>query len=153
MGSYTELWFRAQLRDDTPSALLEWFENMVSPDQPFIPYDDHPFFQCERWEDVLAGQGSAQYSFADHRRPFLFARAASGFTPRASLVVHTSFKDYDDEAAKFIHWITPHVYATPGTLLGYSLWDQSRDVIPDGDEYRDRPTLYFMPDAQGGSPA
>lgn len=139
MGMYTEFFFRAPLRKDAPAKLIDWLDDLANnPDGEAVPYDDHEFFQCERWESALYG-GGAVYHITQALR---FTRGTDASYDGPHLIVHSSLKNYGGEIEAFVDWITTYVNAFPGDFLGYSLHEDSKNDYDD----EDRPTLIFMPD-------
>lgn len=144
MGMYTEFFFRAELKKDAPEALVEYLKEVLDPDVPWslkkFKFDDHPFFNCLRWQDIFA---SSSYSHPYCESKF---HASDGIRP-PSVEIHSSLKNYTGEISGFVDWILPWLNHYEGDFLGYSLYEDSR---PDGygsDQHdRDRPELIFMPE-------
>lgn len=137
MGMYTEVFFRAELKADTPDDVIETLKYMVgdSDDAPkSLPA--HPLFVCERW-DVVARCTSAYFPASSGS---VLAKS-SWSTERWSLSFLSSLKDYDSEAEKFFDWIGRYVVGYPGDFLGYTLYEESED-----------PILFHMSEAQYSPP-
>jgi hypothetical protein len=139
MGMYTEFFFRARLKPDTPAALIDWLDDLANnPDGDVEPYDDHPFFTLPRWDSALMGGGAVyQVSRALQFRP----KRGDNWTA-GDLVVHSSLKNYGGETDAFVEWISPHLAAWPGDFLGYTLYEDTRNDYDDNES----PTLIFMPE-------
>lgn len=124
MGMYTEVFFRAELKKDTPTEVLAllgaWVEGRA--DDMDLPV--HPFFECLRW-DTLPGSSSAYFPTGE---PSL---TRSAWCDQWVLKFHSSLKDYSNEAAKFFDWISPYTEGYGGEFLGYTLYEES-----------ETPTLY-----------
>lgn len=138
MGMYTEFFFRAELKRETPEDLLKWLEDALDPESPpdAQPFDDSEFFTCPRWKSLLWGAG-AVYHVVNRPR---FYREYSG-QPR--IVIHSSLKDYGAETEAFVDWILPWVDAHEGQYLGYSLYEESDDG-----NGREAPTHIYMPPSE-----
>lgn len=138
MGMYTEFYFRANIKD---GPVADWLDNHINGDKWFedgSEYDDHPYFQTDRWSHVFIG-GGAVYQ---ESRTAVFRRKAEGYGEpyHHQLVLASSLKNYGDEIDAFIDWITPHLDMHYGDFLGYSLYEDSCD---DSDTFREHPGLYF----------
>jgi hypothetical protein len=125
MGMYTEVFFRAELKADTPDDVIETLRYMVgdSDDQP-TSLPAHPLFACQRW-DVVARCTSAYFPASAGS---VLARS-SWSADRWSLSFLSSLKNYDGEAEKFFDWIGQYVTDFPGDFLGYTLYEESEDPI------------------------
>ena len=121
MGMYTEIFFRAELRTDVPTKVIDliraWITNEVPDNLP-----DHPLFKCDRWGTLLNG-GSAY--FPTMVSP-VFARG--GFSHEWELSFNSSLKNYDGEIQQFFDWINPYLRAVPGEFIGYHLYEA--DEVP-----------------------
>lgn len=140
MGMYTEFFFRAELRKETPPELVDWLANALNPGGlgAVEPFDDDPFFTCPRWQATF---WSISYSHPPGESNFW----PSDGIRQACIVIHSSLKNYGSEIEAFVDWIKPWVSAFPGEFLGYSLYEDSRaDGDWDSAEDRDRPQLIFM---------
>lgn len=123
MGTYTNFVFDATLKQDTPAQLLDYIRHRLSSNGPFlerIPFDDHPFFFCNRWDWVLTWHNCNGNGF----------KAWCKDTD-AGLVIHidTELKNYCNSIEWFLLWIAPMVNLEhPCTM--YKLIEGSED-----DEY------------------
>jgi hypothetical protein len=141
MGMYTEFYFRANIKD---GRVADWLDRQINGEDDWFrsPYDEHEFFQSDRWSSVFIGGGAV---YQESRTPIFRRKSQGGGGPyHHQLVLASSMKDYGDEQASFVEWITPHLDMYAGDFLGYSLYEDSCRDEPDG-TYREHPTLYFMP--------
>jgi hypothetical protein len=139
MGMYTEFYFRARIKD---GAVTDWLDEQINGDNDWFPapFDEHEFFKCDRWSHVFIGGGAV---YQESRTPIFRRKNRSGGGPYGNeLVLASSLKNYGDEIESFMEWITPHLDMYHGNFLGYSLYEDSYDLV--GDEYREHPTLYFL---------
>lgn len=122
MGSYTEVFFRAEV-DEEAYRVLERIFNGTEPEN-FAHLD--PFFRKTRAWAVFRGQSSY------HPGPF---HTLIDLDERYSLrcvSFRSSLKNYDGEIEAFFNWVLPHVQPELGRqFIGYSLHEESQD-----------PTLY-----------
>lgn len=133
MGQYTELWFRAELRSDTPDEVVNVLKYLVGA-EGVVDLPDHPFFSKPRW-DRLGSHGSvyfpnvgdSEYIEGDPNRSWEPLRVA----------LHGNLKDYGGEIDMFFDWIDPYVDAAEGAFVGYALGEES-----DGNEIT-RPLCYY----------
>ena len=128
MGMYTELVFKASIREDVPDdvdAVLDFlFNTSLRPTQ--VP--DHPFFQCDRWQ--MIGRCS---SFS--HTPFALSQYADPNRPDAKggyVFSRSDLKNYDHEVQHFLDWIDPYIDELSGTCIGWT-WYEDEDA----------PTLVF----------
>jgi hypothetical protein len=125
MGMYTEFYFRADLKRDTPEEVIGFLTDLFGPssdDPEELP--DHPFFECARWSSLFFG---ASAYFPDAMRS-AFSRGWGDFY---QIAIHSSLKNYGGEIDQFLDWIGPYLSEQTGSFLGYSLYEES-----------DTPTLY-----------
>lgn len=131
MGMYTEFFFRAPVKGDTPDDLIAWLQaQSESEGMDHTPYNDHPFFSCDHWPSLLHGAGAVyqdsrpmRFVLPDPERPWVYP----------FLSIHSSLKDYGGEVDEFIDWISPHLDLLKGEFLGYKLY-----------ELDDTPTLFHL---------
>lgn len=112
MGYYTELKFKAKLRDDTPENVINLLKRILiehdlgierelfHTEDVFKPNLSHQFFKCERWYMLFLStnwdnemQGGKMYQIGN----------------RWVIDLHTEFKNYDNEIDLFFDWIKPFV--------------------------------------------
>lgn len=117
MGMYTELFLALDLRTGTPREVLDTLGVMVGGEEPegYRP-PNHPLFRTDRWDYMLCADGL----LAPYSPPTLRESAASGCY---ELCVHSSFKNYDGEIAKFLDWLAPHI-AARNPLIGYHRYEE-----------------------------
>ncbi|AEK08132.1 hypothetical protein I5H79_gp094 [Mycobacterium phage Poenanya] len=143
MGMYTEFYFRANITDrpaTEPASIVDWLYDNINGDAGFEhPFNDHPFFSTPRWSSVFIGGGAV---YQESRAPiFRRKNPFGGISYKHQLVIASSLKNYGDEIATFVDWITPHLDMHVGDFLGYSLYE---DCCDDSDLYREHPRLFFM---------
>lgn len=131
MGMYTALHFNAELKDDVPEYVIDTLKYMVG-DVDKLPgriegAPTHPLFDTDRWRGMLRSDSAYFYA---RTRSELVTEYGAWF-----IHVQCNLKNYDDEIAKFLDFIMPHVRAYPGEFLGYWMYEED-----------DRPTLIFYPD-------
>lgn len=130
MGMYTEIFFRATLKRDTPDEVLAPIRAMLG--QAEVDPDDlpnHPLFECPRWD--MLGMSSSYY-FPDHTPSGM---EKDDIRKAWGVYLNADLKNYDDEIEKFFDWIDPYIDAGPGEFLGYSLYEDVEPGTP--------PTPYF----------
>ena len=124
MGMYTEFYFNAELKHDTPDDVVAMLRFMLgtSADKPPLP--DDPLFSTERWRYMLMCD-SAYFDAdthstlrADHNTHFLCIRC--------------NLKNYDHEIQHFVSWISPYLEKDEGDFLGFSRYEET-----------EQPTLIF----------
>lgn len=117
MGQYTELWFRAELREDTPEEVLNVLKYLVgSEGEPDLP--EHPFFEKDHW-DRLGNHGSVYFPNVGESE-YIEGDPTRSWEP-TRVALHGNVKDYGGEIDMFFDWIDPYVDAPEGTFLGYAL--------------------------------
>lgn len=149
MGHYTEVFLRAHLKSDTPDRLVAWFDHLANGDDrivpgepdPWPPYDDHRFFDADRYWERMFCSGGAAYQIS---RRVQFRKAEHPAEPHELIcMVSAKFVPVDE----FVDWISPWLSHYPGDFLGYSLFEDSRpDGYYDKGPNQDRPRLIFMPE-------
>jgi hypothetical protein len=135
MGMYTEFYFRANVKD---GPVADWLHTRINfLQEGGLPFDEHEFFQSDRWTSVLWGGGAV---YQESRSPIFRRKDEAILVCHHTLVVASSLKNYGGEIDAFFDWIDPHLEMCDGEFLGYSLYEDSAD---DGDNWREHPTLYF----------
>jgi hypothetical protein len=115
MGTYTELVCAFALHTNTPHRTLDLLLYMTGlSDAEPSELPDHPLFNQTRWAQML--QSDSVFFEGDARSVLRLEE----FDGQHRVTIRCNFKNYDDEIAKFIDWITPCVDALPGDFLGYS---------------------------------
>ncbi|UDL16402.1 hypothetical protein SEA_ZOOMAN_153 [Microbacterium phage Zooman] len=115
MGMYTEFFFRAELKKDTPQEVIDFLDAWFKGEEP-APLD-HDFFRRPRWESLLLGS-SAYF-------PTLPNSSFANVWGYWELGIHASLKNYGAEIDYFLDWIEPYVDGYKGDFLGYSLYEES----------------------------
>ena len=112
MGYYTELKFKAKLKQDTPDNVVSILKRVINErdlghdkvffksEDVFKPEIDHPFFKCERWYMLFLSTNSD-----DQKQGGKFYEENG----RWVLDLHTEFKNYDSEIDHFFEWIKPFI--------------------------------------------
>lgn len=122
MGNYTELKFRAVLKEDTPKEVIELLNRVINEknlghdkqifdtSDVFIPELNHRFFKCDRWYMLFLST-----NWDDTMQGGKFYQEKGKWV----IDLHTEFKNYDGEIGEFIDWITPYIIGENGKCLGY----------------------------------
>jgi len=112
MGYYTELKFKATLKENTPPEIINLLKRVIiegdlgigdavffSSDEVFKPEFDHKFLKCERWYMMLISND------------FGTTNGSKMFQQNGLWIIdlHTSFKNYDQEIDHFVNWISPYI--------------------------------------------
>lgn len=115
MGMYTEFHFNSMLKKDTPSEVIDVLRYMVRDGEATEPlWPMHPLFSSDtRWKVMLICDSA--YFDSDTHSTLRFDDIAQ----RWFLCVRCNFKNYDDEIAKFLDWISPYLDKYPGEFLGF----------------------------------
>ncbi len=134
MGMYTVFHLDVRLRDDLPDNIFHLLNHMLNGSGQY-PYalPEHPLFETTRWDYMLCSNNSYASCINQLERHAFFG---------ISLCVQSSFKNYDDEIAKFLDWLAP--YADPdmdnNTFVGYQRYEEDRypdpimyTKLPDGE--------------------
>ncbi|CAN5876004.1 hypothetical protein BH09ACT7_BH09ACT7_54300 [soil metagenome] len=121
MGNKTEMFFRAELREDVHPAVVDALVG-YSRGESRIPdgLPEHEFFRAANWRTVLS---MSDFVTPTNRVPVQFW-IDEGNPDQWRLIIHCSAKNYDREFEKFLDWIMPYVDAQPGEFLGYTLYDE-----------------------------
>lgn len=123
MGMYTELVMSCRIKNEP--AVIGVLKYMVGEDvdKPTLP--DHELFKCDRWQIML--QCSSYYFVPDAVHLLKYDDIGKYWC----FINRSDFKNYGDEVAKFIDWITPHIEAN-GKMIGYSRYEETKE-----------PTIYY----------
>ena len=121
---FTECVLNVSLKRETPKNVIEILEYLANSKifavRPDLPH--HKFFTLPRWEQVLT---MSSYYFCG----FSYAQVyREGPEDGPGLSCRFDMKNYSNEIGEFINWLMPYVEAYPGTLLGYTLYED--DDIP-----------------------
>ncbi len=112
MGYYTELKFKAKLKQDAPENVVNILKKVINEhnlghdktlfksEDVFKPKLDHPFFKCERWYMLFLST-----NWDDQMQGGKFYEENG----RWVLDLHTEFKNYDSEIDHFFDWIKPFI--------------------------------------------
>lgn len=112
MGTYTELKFRAKLKEQTPKEVVDLLnrvinekdlghdKQMFNTSDVFVPELDHEFFKCERWYMLFL---STNWDYTMQGGKFYEEK------DRWVIDLHTEFKNYNDEINQFVDWISPFI--------------------------------------------
>lgn len=123
MGMYTALVLDARTIRNTPKDVVEILKFMtaegVDPEPENLP--DHPLFGHTRWRWML--RGNSAY-FPIEREPKFYKPFYGPEEGAWLLSVGCSLKNYDDEIAKFLDWLTPY------TEDGVGYWMYEEDSKP-----------------------
>jgi hypothetical protein len=111
MGMYTELIFQGESKPDLPKDIQELFDYFFSDTfeldigQPHSvrKLPDHPFFQCQRWNQI--GYMSSHYF-----TPFaLRYTQGTSWNNTKYVFLRCDLKNYDDDIQLFLDWIKPYM--------------------------------------------
>lgn len=108
MDMYTALVFDALLKKNIPVVVVSALKHMVGDDHAdALP--DHRLFQTGRW-DIMLRCDSAYFPLEG------CSQIRESYWAPGQLRIHvgSSFKNYDDEVAKFLDWIEPYTEAGEG---------------------------------------
>ena len=104
MGIYTHFIFDAVLKKDSPGPLLEYIQyRLTDPNEneiEEIPFDDHPFFSCQRWHWVLTWNSCNDNGFKTYCE-----ETENGL----HIHIDTSLKNYCSSIEWFLIFISPLV--------------------------------------------
>jgi hypothetical protein len=113
MGMYTEMVLKCEVSTDLQAEeVLQYLFN--DGDFPSsIP--DHDFFNCSRWEGI--GKSCSYYhvpfATSGYREGYIFSRS--------------DLKNYEDEIAKFIDWLSPYIVRPGRTCIGWSWYEEDAE--------------------------
>lgn len=106
MGHYTQFHFTAEIHADTAESVLTTLDYLCTK-APFKLLRNVPqarFFSCPRWDIIATG---AYSNFTDLTRSSFFFDHNYGFY---NLLIHSEFKNYNNEIREFLHWMHPFTY-------------------------------------------
>lgn len=128
MGMYTQLQLAIDLKFDTPKAVTDILQAMITMDLGWhkgweLP--DHPFFNTDRWSWCLQSGGSYYFDGGTHRE-FRYDRIAECY----KLTLLTNIKNYNSEWQHFLHWLQPYI-DTEGFIgfLWYEEWERPKLIF------------------------
>lgn len=135
MGMYTEFVFGCELKEDTPSVVIDILKVIFGLEKglPHCYDDDTIVFPPTRNGCIPYG---ASYYFAVHdsHSRMIFDKALS---KTWSITIRCNIKNYENEIERFIDWLMPHISRGAGCrdFLGYTIYEES-----------DTPRLYYLGD-------
>lgn len=121
---YTQLHIGTKLKKDLPVDVLDILNYMTSKEEhktepKILP--QHPLFETDRWHWMLRC-GSYYFNYKNHCR-FDFDEIGQHYW----LNITTSLKDYNDEIAKFLDWISDYLddnIAMLDEFVGYVRYEE-----------------------------
>lgn len=117
MGMYTELVLKCEVSGDAPEIVKNVVRHLFSGGERPEQIPEHEFFKCHRWSSI--GSGSSAYHFPEAiSNLFKYDWDESLY-----IFSRSDLKNYDDEIAKFVDWITPHLVAHGETCIGWSWYE------------------------------
>ena len=117
MGTYTEIYVKAVLKEDVDDNVINILKYMLGIDN--IELEDltlpsHRLFATSRWHYML--QSSSYYHIPYTVKLFEYDEISENYY----LVVRSDFKNYQGEIGKFFDWITPYIEKdSDKTFIGY----------------------------------
>jgi hypothetical protein len=123
MGMYTEFYLKVRLTDKIPEDMLTILNYMIELGDYGVQGQiqglnlKHSLFSTERWPVMLRSASNI----------FNRSTTLTGHGLEYQLTVRANFKNYDDEISKFIDWINPYIINEPGTLLGFTIYEEHED--------------------------
>ena len=119
MGDYTRLTVGVSLKPDLPVGVVEVLKYLTTVDGDIcldgLGVKDDPFFSSPNWATIF-------YVCC----VYLPATVKPWFDQQPDccrLVASGSFKNYDDEAEKFLNWLRPYMLGTMGDEVAYTEFD------------------------------
>ena len=114
MGHYTEFKFKGKLKKDTPAEVTKFLHRifierdlglprnamLFHSKDVFKPDFDHPFFKCERWYQCFLGTNFNGENMEERTMKY-------NTHGNSIILIHSEFKNYDDEIEHFLDWIKP----------------------------------------------
>ena len=131
MGTYTEIYVKAVLKEDVDDNVINILKFMLGMDDvelEDLTLPSHSLFTTGRWHSML--RSSSYYHIPYTVKLFEYNDISENYY----LVVRSDFKNYQGEIGKFFDWIAPHIekYGDK-TFIGYSLYEED-----------DEPKLYYV---------
>ena len=131
MGTYTEIYVKAVLKEDVDDNVINILKYMLGIDDvelEDLEIPSHSLFETNNWHYML--RSGSYYHIPYNVKLF----ACNDISENYYLVVRSDFKNYQGEIGKFFDWITPHIkkYGDK-TFIGYSLYEED-----------DEPKLYYI---------
>ena len=119
MGMYTELFISTRIKDAPGVATILKF--MLADVGTLETPPNHPLFRTKRWQSML--RMSSHYFVPRAMSLFEYDDICKAWV----LISRSDFKNYDDEIAKFINWIRPHLACSAGEMIGYYRYEESHE--------------------------
>lgn len=120
MGMYTELYFRAGLKEDTPNCVISVLKDMCKGKAITAPF----------------GEGRCRYLFnisSHYHFPFAVAKMKYlDYVGRWYLFVRSDIKNYEGEIEAFLSWVKPYLDCEEGDYVGhifYEEWTKPRNLF------------------------
>ena len=116
MGMYTELILKADVRRNIPTDVEAVLNTLFNNTTLTAPLPDHEFFQCARWTNIgcCCSFYHTPWSTSRYSENHIFSRS--------------DLKNYDDEIAKFIDWVSPYLDQLHGDCIGWTWYEE--DITP-----------------------
>ena len=131
MGTYTEIYVKAVLKEDVDDNVINILKYMLGMDD--VELEDfeipsHSLFKTNNWHYML--RSGSYYHIPYNVKLFEYNDISENYY----LVVRSDFKNYQGEIGKFFDWIKQHLYKGLGKqFIGYSLHEED-----------DEPILYYI---------
>ena len=120
MGMYTQLVMGASLTNEKYQEIkpiLDYMlENKPGDKKPDTP--THPLFNTPRWYFMLHGD-SHYFDMKSSSKITTY-----DYTDTVHLTIVCNIKNYDDEIAKFLDWISPYLDNEVGEFLGFTRYEE-----------------------------
>lgn len=117
MGMYTELVLKCEVSGDSPDIVKNVVRHLFGGGDRPEQIPEHEFFKCHRWSSI--GSGSSAY----HLPEAISNVFKYDWDESLYVFSRSDLKNYDDEIAKFVDWITPHLVAHGETCIGWSWYE------------------------------
>ncbi len=114
MGMYTEIYVNVDLKEDTPTEVLNTLRAMCDKDGDSPLLADKP----RRWS-YLFNDGSYYTPLTDCGK-FTYDDIAGQW----SLLGKGDIKNYEGEIEAFFEWLMPHIDAYEGEFIGYHRYEE-----------------------------
>lgn len=102
MGMYTELVLEGSTKDPVPNEVLNILGYFFGDNEKPIELPNHPFFNLPRWHHI--GHVGSCYHHPRGIRSMYEVRDNSFY-----LFMRCDIKNYDNEIAFFLHWVTHYL--------------------------------------------
>lgn len=114
MGMYTELVFKASLKDDIPNDVKEVLEYMFGSGETPKTLPENKLFDLPRWKSI--GWCSSFYHHPESVRSYS--------RTRGYIFSRSDLKNYDGEIEAFLDWIDPYLDELPGHCIGWTWYEE-----------------------------